>query len=97
MKTFIAAASAVGTVKGQVFSLVRPCHSVSENRHRPDEFLSAAAVFHRLVNVLSQLLFPAVAPPPRSILTVGNPAASVLVWRENGEPVSEANLVAERS
>ena len=91
----VAAAFTVWTVKGEILSLISPRHMVAENGHRSDKFIFAAAELHRLVDIICQLLFPALAFHSSAVLSGGYSITAALVWLENGKSVCNADFVAE--
>ena len=86
---------AVGAGVGDIFPVFRPGHTVAPFLHFLDKGFLVRASLHGLADVIHQLEFPTLTANGGTILSGGDPCATLFVWLQDRESVRSTELVAE--
>lgn len=95
MQTASSALSSVGTGEGDILPLLRPPDFVASALHKDDDIFLAPALPHGVTDVVHQTELPALALLCRPPFSGGQLLAAALVLRQDTEPVSLADFIAD--
>ena len=96
VQTASSALSSVGTGEGDVLPLLRPPDFVAPAFHKDDEVFLAPAFLHGVTDVVHQTELPALALLCRPPFSGGQLLPAAIVLRQDTEPVSLADFIADQ-
>ena len=97
MQTASSALHSIGTGEGDVFPFLCPLDFVSFSFHEDDEVLFALTFLHGITDIVHQPEFPAFSLLRCPVFSGGHLLAAALVFRQDGETVSHADIITDQS